>query len=635
MYHRDSAPFYNRDPRQQHQRDEMVGLPSSRSWTDHDDRRILRDSPRDSYSRHSSFSRSSSYVRSPHLSSSSNGRDSHSSRSQTSRGNVREPPFRSAYEREPYRDYRNSSKIRDNYYELPGGGTDKRKRERSFSPVSRDSRYSPTEKTRYSPTERTRYSPTERTRYSPTPSKDARYSPSERTRYSPTPPADKRLKTSSGNNYVALSQIEKYEEIPVSASGRDCPKPISDFRDVDLGHRLLENILRANYDKPTPIQKHSLPIVLNGRDLMACAQTGSGKTAAFLLPIISTLTKRATFSPKVERTIHGIKALPSALILAPTRELVCQIHSECSKFAFRTGISSLAVYGGTPIRYQIQRLEGGVDIIAATPGRLLDLMKQEKICLSHIQFLVLDEADRMLDMGFEPQIREVIEKFDMAPKQNRQTLMFSATFPKEIQKLASSFLQDYIFVSVGRIGSTTDLVTQKFIQVPESGKDSTLIQLLRQDVTPGLTLIFVETKKKAESLSNLLQSMRLPVASIHGDRNQRERNEAIRNFSNKRTPILVATNVAARGLDINDIDHVINYDMPGDIDDYVHRIGRTGRAGKTGIATAFITPENTKIAVKLLEILNESNQEIPPWLDQMKMRAAFLQQQKKFSFRRY
>jgi ATP-dependent RNA helicase DDX3X len=222
----------------------------------------------------------------------------------------------------------------------------------------------------------------------------------------------------------------------------------------------------------------------------------------------------------------------------------------------------------------------------------------------------------MLDMGFEPQIRRIVEGEDMPRTGERQTLMFSATFPKEIQRLAASFLYDYIFLAVGRVGSTTDLVTQKFIKVDENDKNSVLLDLLMS--VKGLTLIFVETKKKADLLEDFLIRQGLSATSIHGDRVQQDRTAALRTFSNGTTPYLIATNVAARGLDIENIAHVINYDMPTDIDDYVHRIGRTGRAGKPGLATAFITDENTNIVGKLLEILNEAGQEVPPWLEGMK-----------------
>jgi len=310
------------------------------------------------------------------------------------------------------------------------------------------------------------------------------------------------------------------------------------------------------------------------------------------------------------------KFFPYALILAPTRELASQIYDEARKFSYKTGLKSVVLYGGAPIGYQLRELERGCDIIVATPGRLVDVIERARVSLSQIKYLVLDEADRMLDMGFEPQIRRIVEGEDMPRTGERQTLMFSATFPKEIQRLAACFLYDYIFLAVGRVGSTTDLVTQKFIRVEESEKQGMLLDLLAS--VKGLTIIFVETKRKADMLEDFLIRDGFPATSIHGDRVQQDREAALRTFSSGQTPYLIATNVAARGLDIDNIAHVINYDMPTDIDDYVHRIGRTGRAGKPGLATAFINEENVGIVPKLLEILVESGQEVPGWLDGMK-----------------
>jgi ATP-dependent RNA helicase DDX3X len=409
--------------------------------------------------------------------------------------------------------------------------------------------------------------------------------------------------------------FSQYDNIPVELSGRNAPKPIEKFSDVNLGRVLMENIKIAGYDRPTPVQKNSIPTVLADRDLMACAQTGSGKTAAFLFPIIAKLVGNITGS---SIDYHRRVCYPSALVLAPTRELACQIEDECRKFCAKTGLRSLVVYGGSPMVHQLRSLETyGCDILVATPGRLVDIIDKNKISLSRIRYLVLDEADRMLDMGFEPQIRKIVEQRDMPQKGQRRTLMFSATFPKEIQQLASSFLEDYLFLAVGRVGSTTDLVTQHFIKCEEREKLQKLFELLRSS-KEGLTLIFVEKKKTADSVGRLLSSQGFRATAIHGDRAQRERTAAIRTFSTGETPFLVATNVAARGLDIDNVTHVVNFDMPNDIDDYVHRIGRTGRAGKKGISTTFITPENTSVISKLVDLLDDAGNEVPKWMDDMK-----------------
>jgi len=408
--------------------------------------------------------------------------------------------------------------------------------------------------------------------------------------------------------------FEKYDDIPVEASGRDCPEFISSWKEVDLGHEIQRNIEVAKYSKPTPVQRYSLPIVIAGRDLMSCAQTGSGKTAAFLVPIISQLLK-LTRRFNQDRS----KIAPLALVLAPTRELACQIHEEARKFSNSTYLKTAILYGGVSIRDQCKDLFRGADILVATPGRLADIIDRGKVTLSQIRFLVLDEADRMLDMGFEPQIRQIVEQRDMPQTGARQTLMFSATFAKEMQLLAASFLHDYIFLTIGRVGSTTELVTQKFIKVnDESDKEVKLLELVGS--IKGLTIIFVETKKKASQIDYFLRKRGFPATSIHGDRDQYSRTAALKSFSTGMTPFLIATNVAARGLDISNIAHVINYDMPNNVDDYVHRIGRTGRAGKNGISTAFISEDNSGIAENLLEVLREANQEVPLWLESMAYR---------------
>ncbi|CBI32154.3 unnamed protein product, partial [Vitis vinifera] len=322
-------------------------------------------------------------------------------------------------------------------------------------------------------------------------------------------------------------------------------------------------------------------------------------------------------------------AYPLALILSPTRELSCQIHDEAKKFSYQTGVRVVVAYGGAPINQQLRDLERGVDILVATPGRLVDLLERARISLQMVQYLALDEADRMLDMGFEPQIRRIVEQMDMPPRGVRQTMLFSATFPKEIQRLASDFLANYIFLAVGRVGSSTDLIVQRVEFVQESDKRSHLMDLLhaqRENGTHGkqaLTLVFVETKKGADALEHWLCINGFPATSIHGDRSQQEREHALRLFKSGATPILVATDVAARGLDIPHVAHVVNFDLPNDIDDYVHRIGRTGRAGKTGLATAFFNENNSSLARGLAELMQESNQEVPAWLSRYAARSSY------------
>eukprot|EP00842_Homolaphlyctis_polyrhiza_P002217 jgi/Hompol1/2997/HPOL_006287-RA len=424
---------------------------------------------------------------------------------------------------------------------------------------------------------------------------------------------------SSGINF------DRYDDIPVEVSGNNAPAAISSFAESDLDDLVKSNIKLAGYSNATPVQRHSIGIVTAGRDLMACAQTGSGKTAAFLLPILSQNFKDGAPAPDSgfpDPRRNKIK--PTSLILAPTRELALQIYEEAKKFAYRSWVRPCAVYGGMPIADQLRDLERGCQLLVATPGRLVDIIERGRLSLENIRYLVLDEADRMLDMGFEPQIRRIVDGEDMPAE--RQTLMFSATFPRDIQMLARDFLNDYVFIAVGRVGSTSQNITQHIELVEESDKHSVLLDILATDwdiaqsspnPAANLTLVFVETKRSADILCNYLIDQQFPATAIHGDRTQREREAALYSFRTGKTPVLVATAVAARGLDIPNVTHVINYDLPNDIDDYVHRIGRTGRAGNTGKATAFFNMgQNGNIVRDLIEILTEANQVIPPWLEQ-------------------
>uniref|UniRef100_A0A1D1Z3Z3 RNA helicase n=1 Tax=Anthurium amnicola TaxID=1678845 RepID=A0A1D1Z3Z3_9ARAE len=423
------------------------------------------------------------------------------------------------------------------------------------------------------------------------------------------------------NSVAGAINFDAYDDIPVETSGCDVPPPVNTFAEIDLGDVLNLNIKRCKYVKPTPVQKHAIPILMAGRDLMACAQTGSGKTAAFCFPIISGIIRNSPVHrhvpPRGART-----TFPLALILSPTRELSCQTHEEARKFSYQTGVRVVVAYGGAPIHQQLRDLERGVDILVATPGRLVDLLERARVSLKMIKYLVLDEADRMLDMGFEPQIRRIVEQVEMPLPGVRQTMLFSATFPQEIQRLASDFLSNYIFLAVGRVGSSTDLIAQRVEFVHDADKRNYLMDLLHVQRMSGaqgkqaLTLVFVETKRGADSLEHWLCMNGFPATSIHGDRTQSEREQALRSFKSGIMPVMVATDVVGRGLDIPHVAHVINYDLPKDIDDYVHRIGRTGRAGKSGLATAFFNEGNRPLARSLVELMLEANQEVPAWLHQ-------------------
>ncbi|KAL3155599.1 DEAD-box ATP-dependent RNA helicase 52B [Trebouxia sp. C0009 RCD-2024] len=429
--------------------------------------------------------------------------------------------------------------------------------------------------------------------------------------------ADEALKKEADGMFASENtgiNFEAYDDIPVEATGQDVPAAINTFDDVELGSALAANVKRCKYNKPTPVQKYSIPIGMAGRDLMACAQTGSGKTAAFCFPIINNILTKGTGPSGRNR-----KAYPQALILSPTRELSSQIYDEARKFTYQTGLRAVVVYGGAPVVNQLREIERGCDILVATPGRLSDLIERARVSLEQTHYLALDEADRMLDMGFEPQIRRIVEQENMPRSGDRQTLLFSATFPKEIQRLAADFMHNYIFLSVGRVGSSTDLIVQHIEYVAANDKRQVLLDLIA--TVEGLTLVFVETKRGADALEDFLCRNGYGATSIHGDRSQQEREQALRSFRSGRTPVLVATDVAARGLDIPHVTHVINFDLPTDIDDYVHRIGRTGRAGKKGLATAFFSDKDSSLARGLSELLSETNQEVPGWLQGMGARA--------------
>ena len=423
-----------------------------------------------------------------------------------------------------------------------------------------------------------------------------------------------------GNQHSSGINFSNYENIPVEQSGNDIPEGINTFEDSGLDPLAISNLKLAGYSVPTPVQKHSVAIVNAGRDLMACAQTGSGKTAAFLIPILSQNFKDGRNDKEFYDRNSAV--CPVGLVLAPTRELAIQIYEEAKKFAYRSWVRPCVAYGGTPINDQLRDLKRGCGLLVATPGRLADMISRNYVSLRKIKYLVLDEADRMLDMGFEPQIRRIVEQEDMPVI--RQTLLFSATFPKNIQYLARDFLRDYIFISVGRVGSTSENIVQSILYVDEHEKRPYLLDILHKDAeiaagtedpSANLTLVFVETKRDADTICNYLQDQEFPATSIHGDRTQSEREWAIGSFRSGRTPVLVATAVAGRGLDIPNVTHVVNYDLPKDIDDYVHRIGRTGRAGNVGKATSFYNTQKDKnITRELLVLLKESKQEIPDFL---------------------
>ncbi|KAH7053866.1 DEAD/DEAH box RNA helicase [Linnemannia elongata] len=418
------------------------------------------------------------------------------------------------------------------------------------------------------------------------------------------------------NRINAGIYFEKYKTISVRVKGGpENRRVMSDFKELALHPTILENIVKLKYKEPTPIQQHATPLLFAGYDILACAQTGSGKTAAFLTPIFSKLlSKPSKTASQNQPGDRFAKATPLALIILPTRELGIQMYDAARTFAYKTRLRPVVIYGGYEMKYQKEQLAKGCDILIATPGRLIDAMERGLVSLAKVKYVILDEADRILDMGFESSIRRIMTASDMSKDEDLQTALFSATFPSNVQVLARDFLkEDYIRVRVGRIGGTTSDIMQKVVKVEEHQKEETLINLLLSQ-PPSRTMIFVDSKRKADNLDDVLYNKDFPCISIHGDRSQREREAAMNAFKTGRSPILITTSVASRGLDIKDVLHIINYDLCEDIDEYVHRIGRTARAGNPGLATTFYTDNNNFIAPQLVKLLVECQQVVPDFL---------------------
>ena len=367
------------------------------------------------------------------------------------------------------------------------------------------------------------------------------------------------------------------------------------FDALGLAAPLLKAVQETGYTTPTPIQAKAIPLALQGLDLMAGAQTGTGKTAAFALPILQKLLPFASSSTSPAK--HPIRAL----VLTPTRELAIQVEESIKVYAKHTPLKSLVVFGGVDIKTQTPHLKTGIEILVATPGRLLDHVEQKTLNLSQVQILVLDEADRMLDMGFMPDLKRILA---LLPKQ-RQNLMFSATFSNEIKKLADDFLTNPTLIEVARSNATNDNVTQKVYLVAQSSKQALLTQLLSESDSQQV-IIFTKTKITASKLSRALQKEGISADAIHGDKSQKERIDALDAFKAGKITALVATDVAARGLDITDLPMVINYEIPSAPEDYVHRIGRTGRAGASGIAISLVCEEEEKYLTEIEKLIKRS-----------------------------
>ncbi|XP_012347279.1 ATP-dependent RNA helicase dbp2 [Apis florea] len=399
--------------------------------------------------------------------------------------------------------------------------------------------------------------------------------------------------------------VEAYRsDKEITVKGTNVPGPNIYFEEGGFPDYVLNEIHRQGFGEPTAIQAQGWPIALSGRDMVGIAQTGSGKTLAYILPAIVHINHQ----PRLNRN-DG----PIALILAPTRELAQQIQQVASDFGISSQVRNTCIFGGAPKGPQARDLERGVEICIATPGRLIDFLERGTTNLRRCTYLVLDEADRMLDMGFEPQIRKIVEQI----RPDRQTLMWSATWPKEVRNLAEEFLTDYIQINIGSLQLAANHNILQIVDVCEEyEKEGKLMKLLEEisNEPENKTIIFVETKRKVDDITRAINRYGWQAIGIHGDKSQQERDYVLNQFRNSRSAILVATDVAARGLDVEDVKFVINLDYPSNSEDYVHRIGRTGRSQRTGTAYAFFTPGNAHKASDLIQVLEEAKQVVNPKL---------------------
>ncbi len=376
------------------------------------------------------------------------------------------------------------------------------------------------------------------------------------------------------------------------------------FSELNLAEPLARAVAEMGYTTMTPIQAQAIPVVLQGRDVMGAAQTGTGKTAAFSLPLLQRLLRHANTSTSPAR--HPVRAL----VLLPTRELADQVAQQIKLYAKYTPLRSAVVFGGMDMKPQIEELRKGVEVLVATPGRLLDHIEAKTAVLNQVEYVVLDEADRMLDIGFLPDLQRILSYL---PKQ-RTTLLFSATFSPEIKRLAASYLQDPVVIEVARANTTAATVEQRFFRVEEEDKRAALRQLVRE-LQVKQAFVFVNSKLGCARLARALERDGLRVAALHGDKSQDERLKALDAFKQQQVDLLVCTDVAARGLDIKDVPAVFNVDIPFNAEDYVHRIGRTGRAGASGLAISFVTARDAKLLADIEKLIGRRAEVEPLLLD--------------------
>ena len=377
------------------------------------------------------------------------------------------------------------------------------------------------------------------------------------------------------------NMVTETTEVELVAASETTP-----FDELGLSATVLSSVRDAGYKHPTPIQAEAIPLILRGRDVMGLAQTGTGKTAAFTLPI-------------VDRLLDG-PSRTRALVLTPTRELCVQVEESVHKYARHAELSVVSVYGGVPLDPQQKKLRAGVDIVVATPGRLIDHLERQNVVFDDLEVLVLDEADRMLDMGFAPQINRIVAEIP----RYRQTLLFSATMPPEVEALARKYLRKPIVVQVGRRSQAANTVTHAVYPVPRERKSALLAQLLRDGELDSV-LVFTRTKHGADRVVRHLEKDGIEATAMHADKTQPQRTRALQDFKTGRVRVLVATDIAQRGLDISGITHVINYDVPQQAEDYVHRIGRTGRAAREGDAFTFMSPDEIAMVRQIERVIGQ------------------------------
>jgi len=365
-----------------------------------------------------------------------------------------------------------------------------------------------------------------------------------------------------------------------------------EFKDLNIIEPILKALILKDYTIPTPIQEKAIPLLLSDQDVLGSAQTGTGKTAAFAIPILQKI-----YLGKLE--LNSTEKKIKALVLAPTRELALQIHDNFVKYSMYINVNSTVIYGGIKQARQVRDLQQGVDIVVATPGRLLDLVKQRKLSLSDVEYLVIDEADRMLDMGFIDDVKKIVSMV----KKERQTMFFSATLPKTIMNFAGQILTNPTRIQVSPIEETIDIIKQTVYYVSKKSKIKLLIKLVKQEEYRSV-LIFSRTKRGADDIVSDLNTADIKSSVLHGDKAQGDRQKALKAFKKKEVRILVATDIAARGIDVDEISHIINYDLPEMPETYIHRIGRTGRAGHSGVAISFCSPNQFSLLKNIEQHIN-------------------------------